>query len=125
MKANLRPYIIGAVCLATLSPTAYGFFSESKVSGASSAANALRTSQLETVAKDGIVNACYTLPEIANGQLLTLKEKPASSCVRSTGIDGRVGYIAYKDGELRIQNVFTQTEVQNMTSVIRQQAKEK
>ena len=125
MKANLRPYIMCAICLATLLPTAYGFFGESKVSGASSAANALRTSQLEIIAKDGIVNACYTLPEIANGQLITLKEKPASSCVRSTGIDGRVGYIAYKDGELRIQNVFTQTEVQNMTSVIRQQAKEK
>lgn len=119
MKANIRPYIMGAVCLATLLPTAYSFFGESKVTSASNASNAVRVSQLETVAKDGIVNACYTLPEISNGQLITLKEKAASSCVRSTGIDGRVGFIAYKDGELRIQSVFTQTEFENMKSIIK------
>ena len=119
MKANLRPYIMGAVCLATLTPIAYGFFGESKVTSASNAANTVRLSQLETVAKDGLVNACYTMPEISNGQLINLKEKAASSCVRSTGIDGRVGYIAYKDGELRIQSVFTQTEVQNMVSTLK------
>lgn len=119
MKANLRPLIMGAVCLATLLPIGYGFLGESKVTSASNASNAVRVSQLETVAKDGIVNACYTLPEISNGQLLTLKEKPASSCVMSTGIDGRVGFIAYKDGELRIQSVFTQTEFENMKSNIK------
>ena len=123
MKANLRPYIIGAVCFAAVLPTAYGFFGESKVTSASNAANAARTERLETIAKDGLVNACYTMPEIKNGQLITLKEKAASSCVRSTGIDGRVGYIAYKDGELRIQAVYTETEFENMKSILKKAPK--
>ncbi|MGL6131781.1 MAG: hypothetical protein ACRCZ9_09240 [Fusobacteriaceae bacterium] len=123
MKANVRPWAIGIVCLAAVLPVAYGFLGDSKVHGNSAAATALRLTQLDTVAKDGLVNACYTVPEVVNGGLLKLNEKAASSCVRSTGIDGRVGFIAYKDGELRVQATFTQTEFQNAQSQLKATAK--
>lgn len=73
---------------------------------------------LSRVAKDDLVNACYTAKNpIKKGEEIVLGEAPSSVCLKSPEGD-RIAYIEIRNGRVVISEIFTPKQLENARSVL-------